>query len=277
VTAATRRRMRVATVGLIVLLPGAAASAEPVARATVGQRWHEVRPGDTLSAISRRYGVSLAALVAANRLGAGGARLRVGQRLVVPGPAPDGRPGEPGAVAGGVRGPQVPARPRARGAEAWRLRAPSDLVLALPDFADLGPPFAWPLDGRISSAFGLRRGGWHGGIDIRADAGAPVTASLAGIVVASRWEPQYGRVIKIEHRGGFTTTYAHNAENLVDIGDHVIAGQRIARVGRSGRATAEHLHFEIRRGGLAYNPLFFLPLPPRAGLGEAADVPLDHE
>lgn len=277
-TAATRRRMRIATVGLIVLLPGSAASAEPAATAAVGQRWYEVRPGDTLWGISRRYGVSVAALVSANRLPGAGVRLRVGQRLIVPGKAGDGRTAEPGPTAGGPGAPRAPVRPAARRPEAWRLRAPADLVLALPDFAGLAPPFAWPLDGRISSVFGLRRDGWHGGIDIRADAGAPVTASAGGVVVASRWEPQYGRVVKIEHHSGYTTIYAHNAENLVEPGDRVIAGQLIARVGRSGRATAEHLHFEIRRDGLAYNPLFFLPLPSRAGLGEAAaDASLEHE
>ena len=81
--------------------------------------------------------------------------------------------------------------------------------------------------------------------------------------VASGVEPRYGRVVKIEHGHGFTTVYAHNDDNLVEIGAWVLSGQRIASIGRTGRATSDHLHFEIRRDGRVYNPLYMLPRPPR--------------
>jgi len=71
-------------------------------------------------------------------------------------------------------------------------------------------------------------------------------------------------VVRIEHDQGFVTVYAHNDENLVAVGDHVSAGDKIATVGRTGRATAEHVHFEIRYEGRVYNPLYLLPLPPRS-------------
>ena len=70
-------------------------------------------------------------------------------------------------------------------------------------------------------------------------------------------------MVKIDHDGGFVTVYAHNERNLVEVGEHVAAGQIIARVGRTGRATADHVHFEIRHEGRVYNPLYLLPLPPR--------------
>jgi murein DD-endopeptidase MepM/ murein hydrolase activator NlpD len=70
-------------------------------------------------------------------------------------------------------------------------------------------------------------------------------------------------VVKIEHEYGFTTVYAHNDDNLVEVGDWVTIGQRIASIGRTGRATSYHLHFEIRREGRVYNPLYMLPLPAR--------------
>jgi murein DD-endopeptidase MepM/ murein hydrolase activator NlpD len=143
-------------------------------------------------------------------------------------------------------------------------------VLALPDFSELAPLFAWPVEGQISSVFGRRRMGWHRGIDIKADLGAIVTAAAAGTVVTSALEVRYGRVVKIEHPNGFMTVYAHNDDNRVEAGDRVVAGQPIAAVGRTGRATAHHLHFEIRQAGLAYNPLYLLPLPPRAMLVEEA-------
>jgi murein DD-endopeptidase MepM/ murein hydrolase activator NlpD len=64
--------------------------------------------------------------------------------------------------------------------------------------------------------------------------------------------------VKLQHSHGFITIYAHNHENLVKAGDEVAAGAVIATVGRTGRASAEHLHFEIRRDGMAYNPIYLL-------------------
>lgn len=152
---------------------------------------------------------------------------------------------------------------------------PPTLVMTLPDFSELVPLFVWPVDGQLSSTFGRRRMGWHQGIDIVADLGTPVMAAASGTVVLSRYEPRYGRVVKIEHPNGFTTTYAHNDENLVEVGDRVVAGQPIAFVGRTGRASSHHVHFEIRRAGLAYNPLYMLPLPPRPALNEETSE--DHD
>src|SRR5207244_1246410 len=81
----------------------------------------------------------------------------------------------------------------------------------------------------------------------------------------------------IELGGGFVTIYAPNDRNLVDAGDRVAAGETIATVGRTGRATTDHLHFEIRRLGLTYNPLYLLPLPPRiARVEETDDNPPDE-
>jgi murein DD-endopeptidase MepM/ murein hydrolase activator NlpD len=90
-------------------------------------------------------------------------------------------------------------------------------------------------------------------------------------VVTAGTEPRYGRVVKIEHDDGYVTVYAHNEENLVEVGNRVAAGDPIATIGRTGRATAHHLHFEIRRNGGVYNPLYLLPLPPRIGRVEVEE------
>jgi murein DD-endopeptidase MepM/ murein hydrolase activator NlpD len=253
-----------------VLVAGALGAALVVSAVSVpadpaGDRVHVIAKGDTLYSIARRYGVAVGALVSANRLASDRVPLRVGQRLVIPsaGIAP-----ARALVARAARGAADPG-PRARG-----VRAPIDFVLAVPDFADALSTFEWPTDGSVSSVFGRRRSGWHRGIDIRAPHGEPITAAAAGVVVVAGVEPRYGRVLKIEHEYGFTTVYAHNDENLVKIGDWVSPGQRIARVGRTGRATNYHVHFEIRRDGRVYNPLYMLPMPGRvAHVEEPEDEP----
>ena len=137
-------------------------------------------------------------------------------------------------------------------------RIPTRLYLGIPSLAAESIAFTWPVLGSVASTFGQRGFGWHAGVDIKAETGTPIVAAAAGIVYASGWEGSYGWVVKIEHADGFATIYAHNLQNLVEVGDRVEAGSVIALVGRTGRATGPHLHFEIRRDGMAYNPLFLL-------------------
>jgi murein DD-endopeptidase MepM/ murein hydrolase activator NlpD len=68
----------------------------------------------------------------------------------------------------------------------------------------------------------------------------------------------YGNLIIVDHQGGFATVYAHNRINLVTMGERVKKGEVIAEVGMTGIAETPYLHFEIRRGGKARNPLPFL-------------------
>ena len=203
---------------------------------------HEVRRGETLGAIAKQYKVTVASVVIANRLRGPRARLIPGQRLTIP---------RPGAA------PTFRAR---RGPVDEPL--PVSLVLGLPDFED-APSFQWPVTGPVTSTFGRRSRSWHRGIDILAERGTPIVAAAAGVVIASGFETRYGQMVKIEHDGGFVTVYAHNERNLVEAGQEVAAGQVIGLVGRTGRATAEHVHFEVRYDGRVYNPLYLLPLPPR--------------
>lgn len=257
-----------AVVSLVAVLAsgasGAPAGTAPAPRPS--GHVHEVRPGDTLSGIAKRYGVSVSALVAANQLSGPDAPIRIGRRLVIP-----ARDATSAATAA-----QSPARPLPRRLALPRM--PATLVLAVPNFGELLPFFSWPVEGPVSSTFGRRRNGWHRGIDIKADQRAPIMAAAGGVVIASGIERRYGRVVKIEHPGGFLTVYAHNDQNKVRVGDRVFPGQLVAIIGRTGRATAHHLHFEIRHDGLVYNPLYMLPLPPRVVVDESLDEePDDHE
>ena len=95
-------------------------------------------------------------------------------------------------------------------------------------------------------------------------------------MVFSGRESSYGRIIEIAHPNGLSTVYAHNSANFVRAGDKVKTGTVIGAVGRTGRATADHLHFEIRRQGVPRDPLPLLPHPPAASMiakGHDATVP----
>jgi len=100
----------------------------------------------------------------------------------------------------------------------------------------------------------------HDGIDIAVPRGTPVHAAASGEVVYSDQRLSgYGKLVIIRHSGNFFTAYAHNQRNLVRRGDHVRAGDIIARAGSSGRASGPHVHFEIRRGSTPVDPLAYLP------------------
>lgn len=121
-----------------------------------------------------------------------------------------------------------------------------------------------PADGVISSGFGLRadpltgKEKFHDGVDIAAPSGAPITAAAAGRVIFSGRTAGYGNMVEVDHGGGWVTRYGHNAANLIAVGDTIAEGQQIALVGQTGRATGNHLHFEVRRAGKAVRPEIFL-------------------
>jgi len=110
---------------------------------------------------------------------------------------------------------------------------------------------------RVSSAFHAR-GGEHNGIDFSAPKGTPVYAAADGIVLFSGKMEGYGRIIRIDHGNGIETRYAHLKSRGVKAGKHVAMGTRIGKVGKSGRATGYHLHYEIRVNGQPVNPANYL-------------------
>jgi len=95
----------------------------------------------------------------------------------------------------------------------------------------------------------------HPGIDIAVPVGAPVRAAGGGTVAAAGTDPDYGMYVLLRHPAGYETMYGHASRLLVGEGEQVQAGQVIALTGNSGRSTAPHLHFEIRREGRSIDPL----------------------
>lgn len=126
-------------------------------------------------------------------------------------------------------------------------------------------PAAWPVSGRITSRFGLRRSPfgrgteYHEGIDIAAPYGAPVRATADGRVTFAGWRAGYGRLVIIDHGYGYQTVYGHNSQITVHVGQSVKRGDVIAHVGSSGRSSGPHVHYEVVYQGKKRNPLDYLP------------------
>lgn len=100
---------------------------------------------------------------------------------------------------------------------------------------------------------GTRTTGLHGhnAVDLANRAGTPIMAAASGTVILSKfggWNGGYGNYVVIRHANGIQTLYAHNSENLVEVGDTVTQGQVIARMGSTGKSTGPHVHFEVRGG-----------------------------
>jgi len=114
--------------------------------------------------------------------------------------------------------------------------------------------WAYPLPGaKVISPFGSRGGRRHTGTDLKTKPSDNIVAAFDGVVTMSQPYSGYGNCIVLRHNNGLETLYSHNVKNLVKVGERVKAGQKIALTGRTGRATTEHLHFEVRVKGHPYN------------------------
>ena len=239
-------------------------------------RVHVVAAGDTLYSIARRYQVDQSELTRLNDLRAP-YEIRAGQHLKVPAPqvqepgtmvaarpAPQGapdrervvssdiaEPGEREPAAGGTAAPVPEAPPEPRMSEAEKRMA-----LANPPPLS-GRKFLMPVDGKVVSSFGPKGSGLHNdGINIAAPVGTVVRAAENGVVAYAGNELRgFGNLLLIKHDDGWMTAYAHNSELLVHRGDQVKRGQPIARVGNSGNVVTPQLHFELRRGNSAVDPI----------------------
>jgi murein DD-endopeptidase MepM/ murein hydrolase activator NlpD len=195
-------------------------------------RWHVVAAGETLASIARDAGIPAEDILEINGL------LRAeevvpGKTIFVLEPSP----------------PPTQEQP-----------------VALPASSSQRAGLLWPLTTVrivVGSPFGTRDGRAHEGIDLPAPLGTPVFAAAEGrVAYAGNGIRGYGNMIVLRHDGDLMTVYAHNSVLLVSQGQPVRAGDRIALVGQSGRATGPHLHFEVRSRQIPTDPMRFLP--PRA-------------
>jgi murein DD-endopeptidase MepM/ murein hydrolase activator NlpD len=167
---------------------------------------------------------------------------------------------DPGPGIGGPDTP-LPVRRAGAGADLAAAAVRSEVLARDLGAADLSRPVLRPVQGGwVSSGFGRRtdpftgRPAAHLGVDFAGLRNSAIVASGAGVVTHSGPHRGYGNLVEIDHGGGYVSRYGHNASNLVAVGDRVKAGQVIALMGSTGRATGNHLHFEILRDGRPVNP-----------------------
>ena len=121
-------------------------------------------------------------------------------------------------------------------------------------------PFAHPLNEtfQYTSGFGPRWGTMHYGTDMAAKHGSAILATADGVINFAGWEKGYGKLIKIKHDFGYETRYAHLSKISVSVGQRISQGDRIGKMGNTGRSTGTHLHYEIRRNGKPINPMKYI-------------------
>lgn len=125
-------------------------------------------------------------------------------------------------------------------------------------------PSMWPVNGQLLSSYGHRldpfsgEGAYHTGVDIKAPAGASVRAAADGVVLRAERFSGYGKLVILDHGGGIQTYYAHLSRFNVVPGQEVRRGEIVGAIGATGRATAPHLHYEVRIGGAPVNPSRYL-------------------
>lgn len=229
----------VSFVGLAVLA-GCQAGRLPPSNPSRGA-YHKVQRGQTLWGIAQQYGVDMTALARVNKLSDANV-LHIGQRLYIPGVTRQRQVGS-----------QCPCEPQGK-TRTRKSRATKRLKTTV-----RSPIFIWPVQGTVTRGFKQSGKHRHDGIDIAAPKGTPILAVADGKVMYSDWGPGgYGRLVIIRHTANMVTVYAHNHQNLVKVGQKIRRADRIATVGRSGRATGYHLHFEVRRKTVPVPPTNYL-------------------
>lgn len=210
-------------------------TAEVVEEFTQKEETHVVQGGENLTRIAKQYQTSPEEIARLSQLKKN-AHLKIGQKLIV----------------------RLTQEPILQQIEELGDQ-PINGEVAAPKAQEGNVNFIWPVAGRVSSGFGNRHGRLHDGIDISAKSGTPIKAVAMGKVLYSGRMSGYGNLLIIKHQDNFFSAYAHLAKRNVREGQKVKQGQLIGTVGRTGRASSPHLHFEIRHKTRSRDPLNYLP------------------
>lgn len=225
-----------------------------------------VARGDTLYSISRKYSIPVNDLAVMNKL-TPPFELSVGQKLRVPNLAEASVVRNATTATGSVVKVETKAVVAEKQTTAKAVIAQpvkkisSDPTKKLPTIsARSSSKFAWPVRGKILSAYGAKSNGlFNDGINISATRGTAIKAAENGVVAYAGNEVKgMGNLVIIQHDGGWMTVYAHMDSMNVRRGHKVSVGQKIGTVGETGKVDSPQLHFEIRKGTKAYNPSSYL-------------------
>ena len=211
----------------IVLLIGGCAStpyipthSRPLVSPDVPGIFHRIEKGQTLWRISKIYNVDLDEIIRINKI-SDVTNIEIGQLIFIPNRTKE---------------------------------TPKKISYSSEDFI-------WPIRGRVIGYFGQTSNNIvNKGINIQPYSNYDVVAAKSGKVVFCNDNfGNYGKIIIIEHFDGFSTVYARNSQILIKTGDNVEKGSTIAKAGNTERDRNRYLHFEIRKGHIPKNPLFYLP------------------
>jgi murein DD-endopeptidase MepM/ murein hydrolase activator NlpD len=269
------------SVGQTLVIPGRTnavapqpAYARPDSTLAAGGGLHTVRAGETLYSLGRTYGVHPFTIARLNGLSNNEA-LRQGQTLRIPKNASSAAPvvaaRQPEHTAPAVSNNIPGGVDHETGDQPQRdvaTAAPTPVEQPQPQAADNQQPaqeagslsFRWPVKGRVISGYGSKPGGLRNeGINIAVPEGTDVRSAEAGVVAYAGNELKgYGNLVLIRHEGGWVTAYAHNKDLFVKRGDTVKRGDVIAKAGQTGSVSSPQVHFEVRKGATAMDPMRFL-------------------
>jgi murein DD-endopeptidase MepM/ murein hydrolase activator NlpD len=275
--------------GQVLRMPGSGQMAAAKPARTIGAApvkaggTHQVASGETLYSLGRKYGVSHAQIASLNGLSPD-SPLSVGQELRIPAGATTRVAAAPAAPEEEVAktGPSLvqEQEEEVSTADAGAAQKPKDQSQIAQTEADAPqqagtpaeetdtakaidpslPGFRWPVKGKVISGYGSKPNGLRNeGINIAVPEGTSVRAADTGVVAYAGNELKgYGNLVLIRHDGGWVTAYAHNKELFVKRGDTVKRGDIIAKAGQTGSVSSPQVHFEIRKGATAMDPMKFL-------------------
>ena len=252
--------------------------AGPSVSAAAASGAHSVGNGETLFSLGRKYSVSPYAIADANGL-PHTAQLTLGQSVRIPGSKGEAAiAAKPAAAAPKFQAASksVPALPATEDTEAAPAKTGEVAVAPQPKVETAGPAetqdvagqapveggagMRWPVRGKVISGFGPKSNGLKNeGINIAVPEGTSVRAADGGVVAYAGNELKgYGNLVLIRHDNGYVTAYAHAKELFVKRGDTVKRGDVIAKAGQTGSVSSPQLHFEVRKGATALDPIKFL-------------------
>jgi len=229
--------------------------------------YHTVKPGQTLYRISRTYDINETYLARVNGI-SNPSQMPIGTRLYIPGAdrvlqVQVIKPKKPTKT---VTAPQQkkkvqPARQQSKVAKPKPVAAETKVPVLKKTKATQVKKLQWPLRGKIVRSFSKQaKTGGGKGIEIAVREGSNVTAAEAGKVIYSGDGVKgYAHLIILQHENDLFTVYGFNRKNLVRQGDFVSKGERIALSGTPPAGGHPRLHFEVRKGKIAVNPILYLP------------------